>query len=540
MDFKTHVFMQYPVRFKTLYNHDGWCLFSNGSRYQDISESVNLDQVKGYVDEVADAGCDALLLCPNMYQLPGWDSEHYSFWREAGKKRCFENGTAVGVTLSRFQEFLSRGQDFIRVSGERARERGMGFLLSWRMNECHGVDRDTCPSHSDFWRAHPEFRIGSSSKGIELEKNALSFMHQEVREYQMGFILELIDRYDLDGMELDFLRFPYFFPANVPFEMKAPVMTDFVSEVRSALNRKAGSERKALLGVRVSDNPVLVYEMGLDLNALVDGGLIDMINLSPFYITNPDNDIESFAMQYGGKCSIYAEITHCMQMIEQLELSLELCRKTSPEMFYALAESYYARGADGISFFNLTYTRDYSLAFHQKPDRVEPVLFPIGVVKDRERLMNSDKHYFIVEGGVPEEGWPKSRQLPAELIPEEVRVIEIHLGDTDFERYFGCVLRLMFKDPAEQRDVHAFVSGRKLRGTIVAGELFQCPFVEGVPEGNEYYLDFDVPLSYLRHGWNKFSFYSKCEHNQRVIRMEVALYQKRRDAHGTHGGKDEH
>lgn len=517
--------MQKNIKYKTLYNHDGWCLFSNGSKYQDIRESVNLEQVRGYVDEVADAGCDALLLCPNMYQLPGWNSDHYPFWTGGHKDRCFDNGTAVGVILQRFQEFLLSGNDFIRQSGQRARDRGMGFLLSWRMNECHGVDNAACPSHSDFWRKHPEFRIGSSPKGIAFERNALCFLHKEVRDYQMGFIRELVDCYDIDGLELDFLRFPFFFPSGVPFEVKAPLMTEFIGEVRALLDSKQPGSDRPLLGVRISDNPVLVYEMGLDLEACVDFGWIDSINLSPFYITNPDNDVESFTKYYRGKCAVYAEITHCMQMVRQMELSLELCRKTSPEMFYALAESYYARGVDGISFFNLTYTRDYSLEFHQKPDRVEPILAPIGLLKDREKLQNCDKHYFIVEGAVPQEGWPKARQLPVVLEPFDAKVIEIHLGESDFDRYRGCVLRLMFRESKELREIHAFCGATRLEETSVVGELFQCPFTEGIPEGGEYYQDYCIPTSNLRSGWNRFSFYSKCDGEFTVVRMEVALYQ---------------
>jgi hypothetical protein len=488
---------------------------------------VILEQVKGYVDEVAEAGCDALLLCPNMYQLPGWNSRHYPFWQKSDMARRFNNDTAVGTTLGRFQEFLTRGHDFIEISAKQARSCGLGFLLSWRMNECHGVDKESCPSHSDFWRNHPEFRIQTSPKGVELERNALCFLHEEVRQYQMGFILELIDRYDIDGIELDFLRFPYFFPSHVPFEEKAPLLTAFISDVRTALNRKAGKGKKPILGVRVSDNPVLVYEMGLDLGTCIDRGLIDMINLSPFYVTNPDNDVESFAIQYGGKCAIFAEITHCMQMVKQLELSLELCRKISPEMIYALAESYYARGVDGISFFNLTYTRDYSLGFHQKSDTMDPILEPIGVVKDRVKLQDCDKHYFIVEGSVAEEGWPKSRQLPAVLAPAQVQVVEIHLGSNEFDRYQDCVLRLMFSEPCDQREIHAFAMGVRLAEIRVAGELFPCPFLEGIPESEEFYLDFKLPVALLRYGWNKFSFYSNSDCNHTLIRVEVALYQNK-------------
>ena len=40
-------------------------------------------------------------------------------------------------------------------------------------------------------------------------------MHaQEVRDYYKALIVESLDRYDIDGLELDFMREPYLFSAG--------------------------------------------------------------------------------------------------------------------------------------------------------------------------------------------------------------------------------------------------------------------------------------------------------------------------------------
>jgi len=222
------------ITYRCLFNHDGFCVYSNASRYQDINQPVGLAQVHGYVDEVADAGCDVLLLCPNLYQLPGWDSDQYPFWRTEGRTRSFPTDTAVGRVLSRAQEFISAGNDLIQLSQDRARQKGITFFLTWRMNECHGIDDETSPGLSDFWHRHPEYRIGGDEPGWE--PHALCFLHQAVRDYQFGFIEELCTRYDIDGLELDFLRFPFYFPRSVPFHEKAPIMTNYVRRIRKMLD----------------------------------------------------------------------------------------------------------------------------------------------------------------------------------------------------------------------------------------------------------------------------------------------------------------
>ena len=149
-----------PVRaYRTLFNHDGFCVYSNASRYQEIDKPVGLSQVHGYVDEVADAGIDVLALCPNMYQLPGWDSDHYRYWREEAPQIAYPD-TAVGRVIGRCRAFLASGNDLIQLSLERARQREVAFFLTWRVNESHGVNEPDNPGNSRFWREHPELRIG--------------------------------------------------------------------------------------------------------------------------------------------------------------------------------------------------------------------------------------------------------------------------------------------------------------------------------------------------------------------------------------------
>ena len=106
--------------YRTLFNHDGFCVYSNASRYQDINEPVGLAQVHGYVDEVAKAGIDVLALCPNMYQLPGWDSEHYPYWRCEAPQIEYPD-TAVGRVIGRNGSTISAIRSLALASAQKNR-----------------------------------------------------------------------------------------------------------------------------------------------------------------------------------------------------------------------------------------------------------------------------------------------------------------------------------------------------------------------------------------------------------------------------------
>ena len=506
------------INYRCLFNHDGFCIYSNASRYQDINQPVGLDQVYGYVDEVADAGCDVVMLCPTLYQLPGWDSDHEPFWRGEGRTRSFPTETAVGKVLSRARQFICSGNDLIQLSRDRARQKNIAFFLTWRMNESHGVDDPTSPGLSDFWRRHPEYQIGGDGPGWE--SHALCFLHQAVRDYQFGFIEELCSRYDIDGLELDCLRFEYYFPRSIPFSEKAPILTNYIRRIRRMLDRLG---KPIPICIRVPNRMDFVRDMGLDLKACVDEGLVDMINVSPHYVTQPDGDIEGFRKAYPDS-RIYGEMTHCMQRGRGIELSADQTRKTTREMFYALAQSFLARGADGISLFNFVYTRDYGFGHPLKLDREEPDFEAIRHITDRDFLARQNKHYFV---GVNRTFRPWSKQLPAELTFDKPVGIKIHVADEQPQNSFcQAIFRLQSSTDIESRKVTAYSDGQALEGTFHEGELFPLPYRECVPETHGCYKDFLIPLDRIAQGWNRFELRLPDGDPCNVVRVELALYKQ--------------
>ena len=77
-------------------------------------------------------------------------------------------------------------------------------MLTFRMNDDHGNEF----LRTQFLVDHPDWRLGTKQyQG----KGAMDFARDEVREYTFRLIEEAVRRYDSDGIELDFNRFPVFF-----------------------------------------------------------------------------------------------------------------------------------------------------------------------------------------------------------------------------------------------------------------------------------------------------------------------------------------
>jgi len=508
-------------KYRILFNHDGFCVFSNASRYQDINKPVGLAQVNGYVDEVAEAGCDLFLLSPSMDQLPGWDSDHYPYWRNRGKTGVYPSNTMFGKTFSRFRDFILGGNDLIELSLKRAREKSIDFFLSWRMNECHGLDDPSCPGLSDFYLSHPEYRIGDGN--YYCQKLALSFAHPEVRDYQFGFIRELCGRYDIDGLELDFLRWPYYFPYSMNLAEKTAIMTDYVVRVRSLLNSKG---RRLPLCVRIFGRNNLNLIAGLDVVEWVKRGLIDMINASPFYISSSEMDIEWYRKAFPD-LPLYAELTQSSDIERHLELGCELSRKMTTELIRSAAYSYLDRGADGISLFNFVYYREYTFGNPSKLDKCEPNFAALRDLTDKKKLAKEPKHYFV--GRCDYVG----RTLPAQLVqlklggPLDIR---IHIADdlasqTVREQFKSAILRVQASVPWERRWVTACANDKAVLSEMThESELFPQPYREGIPETSAVCRDFAVPVESLHKGWNSFSLIMINGEPIEVKRAELALY----------------
>ncbi len=265
---------------RVLYNFDGAsCMFTKAGGKGPVP--ITVDDVKRLIEEVAydESHVDTVLVCINAQVM------YYPT----------KIGTMIGTPpapagedagsqqfLANLKAFYDAGVDPYAVMLAETKRRGREALLSFRMNDDHGMVEQT----TQFWVDHPECRLGG---------RALDFGCDKVRTYIFRLIEEAVRRYDCDGLELDFNRFPTFFKAGATEERVAK-MNSLVERVRGMLD-DVGRERgrRLILSVRVPSNfgrtpptPETARQIGCDVPAWAKNGWVDFVTVSEFLFERGD------------------------------------------------------------------------------------------------------------------------------------------------------------------------------------------------------------------------------------------------------------
>ena len=247
--------------FKCLFNHELLCLFTTETPYQTYRTPVDDVQVTGYVRELKGTGVDALMICPQAWMTNLWPSKVDLRWSrpERVEERLPEDDLKYYEKVyQRVSRYMRQGKDPVALTVKTTREAGIAPLLSYRMNENHYTFCPDCPTHSDFWRKHPQYRLQKHDPNLD-------YLHPEVQRYQLSLIDELINNYDIDGFECDFMRQAVFFPPDSVAE-GTEVMTGIVRHIRTKLDEVGKQRGKRLyLCVRVP------HVLGSRSEELVDG-----------------------------------------------------------------------------------------------------------------------------------------------------------------------------------------------------------------------------------------------------------------------------
>lgn len=251
------------------------------------AEEMTIEGLHAFVDQYADTKVSHLFLSPNSMKASFASTTREAIWELGGQQMPEGLGKQWMDNARLLHE---RGFDPYAVWIARCREKGIVPWLSMRMNDIHDVPDAKSYMHSTFWLNHPEFWRVPNDKSGGWTVRALDFGHPEVREYAMSFVRELLERYDPDGLELDWMRFGWHFKAGEETQ-GAEILTDFVREVRDlTLEWSVKRGHPIKLGVRVPAHPDAAKGLGMDGVRWAREGLIDMLVPCPFW-TSSDFDI---------------------------------------------------------------------------------------------------------------------------------------------------------------------------------------------------------------------------------------------------------
>ena len=214
-----------------------------------------------------------------------------------------------------------------------------------RMNDMHGYPEwPDSPMFSEFYRSHQEYQLtGPLIRGYAAR--ALNFEHAAVRDHYLALITELITEYDVEVLELDFLRFvAYFDRSNLEAHRK--IMTEFIADVRRLLERQ---DRKVYFMPRIAATPGGARELGFDPQAWAEQNLVDGITVGMFLSSGWEIPVDRFRKLVGDEVAIYVSTDSIGHHWDGLPRQLI---STDPELLRGFAAGYSTLGADGIELFN--------------------------------------------------------------------------------------------------------------------------------------------------------------------------------------------
>ena len=319
------------------------------------------------LDEHARAGFDRLAYCAWVrFESP-----------VPGFKTCdFDKG--IHTRAPGFQALHEAGDNQLAILLKRCRRNQMQFLVCLRMNDRHGVART-----AKFYVENPGLRLEEFPGGLD-------FKHKKVRDGVLAFIREVLELYDIDGIELDYLRWCHMFRTDEAVQ-NAPLLTEMTRKARAIIDaaaRKRGRS-KLLLSVRVPQTLAECHRLGFDVKTWIKEGLVDYVCPSDFFFSDFNMRVDRFvSLCKGTACRVYPAIHPLVQV--------NFPENITPANYRALARSYYAAGAAGIATYNYQYNwRRWTGGTRGLVDGWPKTLRWMTQLRDPKTLAARDRHYLF-------------------------------------------------------------------------------------------------------------------------------------------------
>jgi len=389
------------------------------------------------------------------------------------------------------KQLIKAGRGPLQVVIDFAHENDMELFASVRMNDSHD---SFIPGGVTLWKKeHPEFLVDSTGIPNNRDEHPLGlyviaqdFTHQEVRDRKFEIIEEVARRYDVDGIELNYIRHPVFFSRTMRGQPvtddEVEIMTSFMRRVR-ALTDEVGARRNRPLLVTavVPDSLAQAKDIGLDIETWVENDLVDILTpglgYAPF--TLPVKQYVDLAAEHGIK--VYPCINRkAPQHVEE---------KYVPEGFRGVATNWYRAGADGIYYWNLgTPIENKSgqelLTIRNRYYAALPEIGDAAAMVDKDKLFCVDdpvlSYYTHISSHPP---------LPVELHESNANRVPLVVGD-DLQaadkagRLVKLVLMIKVKGPVGIDTLALRFNGHAVRGGTVVGT-----------DANDQETRIDYPLS---------------------------------------------
>ncbi len=356
----------------------------------------------------------------------------------------------------------------------RCRARGVEAWVSVRMNDAHDRDYEECMADTYAYRA--KWRDHAIGERYGYFWKCLDYAHDEVRERMLGYLGEMLTRYDMDGLELDFMREIWCFDYLANPDCCA-IMTDFIRNVRALV--RASEEKRGhpiTLSVRLPAEIEQCRVWGFDVGAWEQEHLVDHITVTPRWASSDDGMPISEWVSAFPSIRISAGVETLLRIDDLRRPEDDSCAHLDADTVNGLAASYLSQGAESINLYNYfslpintptasTHCNSQPLSYL----RTQDILSRCG---DIETSLSTPRRHIVMYQDITPEGFTARRPLPCHVTGSTALTIPTGLIPTGA----SLELRAAFSE-GSPADTEIALNGRLLDGFVptVQAELTELP-----------------------------------------------------------------
>ncbi|MBI2192316.1 MAG: hypothetical protein HYU36_10060 [Planctomycetes bacterium] len=548
-------------RHRNLYNGDCTFLFGQGYR-PDTAGPYTAQVMHDFIDLIADSGVDTFLCNPNAQRawypskafphiLEGYTRGNREFFRRhypPPNETDFTTPMLESV-MTRDAEFLDRyldlaeaGVDWVAEISKACRRRGVSPWVSIRMNDMHGANDLQGSYMNGPELRNPQLRLRgvepNPRDGVSRVLMALNYEKREVRDSMFRLVRELVEDYDFEGIELDWLRCPYICepPAT---EEAIQTMIAWIGSIRALTRARSKALGKPYpLGVRIPCRLGLLRSVGLDVAALARSGLIDFVSPSNSWQTSWDVPYERLRADLAGEVAIYGVIEDAPNWLDAFcpdtgARGYRLLSASGP-LLRANAAGKLALGVDGIETFNFFCTDEEGI--HPTAAKRQALYPELRGLDDLGGLRGKPKHYALALNHGPF-NFPLfefAEQVPAVVEPAFRHAF--HLPMAAEPAGLELTVQTVVEKPEHMPDLGVSFNGSwpNFSSRLTSQLLFPTgQYTHHVPEHQA--LDYTFPASLIREGWNEVLLIhggreratreQRARHSVNVVSVELAVRQ---------------
>jgi hypothetical protein len=242
--------------------------------FKRLDPPLNLHKMRWPIDELSGTGVDQLTFGLGFADVYFHQTK---IGRIIGQEQEVFDGFINWRIMRNVKDAAAMGTDQLREVIKHGRAAGIKVFPSLKLQDPSPQGTERCGWLK--WRNGMEVTLGSGDDRFANHKTewCYDYSNEAVRAEKLSLIREVLEDYQADGIELDFMFFPLYFRQDET-ETSIPMMNGFMAEVK-ALAREIGELQSRTIPVqaRVWHRREENLGIGLDVEAWIAAGDVDYV-----------------------------------------------------------------------------------------------------------------------------------------------------------------------------------------------------------------------------------------------------------------------